>query len=143
MRPGSQPFCCNRSVDKAFDTNWLLADLDARGAMAVIPPKANWKIKRAYDKALLVKSTNRFSRKKIIRCTAPRLFPGVASNPFRQLWKLTWAVLRHSSCVWKELAIPQIRLVVLLYFDLIDIDPQSGAVNQSPNRTCGDRDSDA
>ncbi len=27
--------------DKAFDVDWLRADLDARGAAAVIPPKAN------------------------------------------------------------------------------------------------------
>ena len=38
--------------DKAFDANWLLAELDERGAMAVIPPKANRKIKRAYDKIM-------------------------------------------------------------------------------------------
>ena len=28
-------------ADKAFDADWLLAELDARGATAVIPPKAN------------------------------------------------------------------------------------------------------
>jgi transposase len=33
-------------ADKAFDTDWLLQDVDARGATAVIPPKANRKIKR-------------------------------------------------------------------------------------------------
>jgi transposase len=38
--------------DKAFDANWLLAELDERGAMAVIPPKANRKIKRVYDKII-------------------------------------------------------------------------------------------
>jgi Transposase DDE domain len=27
--------------DKAFDTDWLRAELDSRGAAAVIPPKAN------------------------------------------------------------------------------------------------------
>ena len=27
--------------DKAFDADWLRADLDARGAAAVIPPKSN------------------------------------------------------------------------------------------------------
>lgn len=37
-------------ADKAFDADWLLKDLDARGAAAVIPPKANRKIKRDYDK---------------------------------------------------------------------------------------------
>ena len=31
-------------ADKAFDTDWLLQDVDARGATAVIPPKANRKI---------------------------------------------------------------------------------------------------
>jgi transposase len=29
--------------DKAFDADWLRAELDARGAAAVIPPKANRK----------------------------------------------------------------------------------------------------
>jgi transposase len=28
-------------ADKAFDLDWLRAELDARGALAVIPPKAN------------------------------------------------------------------------------------------------------
>jgi transposase len=34
---------------KAFDADWLLQDLDARGATAVIPPKANRKIQRDYN----------------------------------------------------------------------------------------------
>ena len=34
-------------ADKAFDADWLLAELDARGATAVIPPKANRKVARA------------------------------------------------------------------------------------------------
>ena len=37
-------------ADKAFDADWLLAELDKRGASAVIPPKANRKIKRDYDR---------------------------------------------------------------------------------------------
>jgi len=36
-------------ADKAFDADWLLQDLDQRGATAVIPPKANRKIQREYD----------------------------------------------------------------------------------------------
>ncbi len=28
-------------ADKAFDADWLPKDIDARGATAVIPPKAN------------------------------------------------------------------------------------------------------
>ena len=39
-------------ADKAFDTDWLLQDGDARGATAVIPPKANRKIYRAYDEEI-------------------------------------------------------------------------------------------
>ena len=36
-------------ADKAFDADWLIQDLDERGATAVIPPKANRKIQRDYD----------------------------------------------------------------------------------------------
>jgi transposase len=37
-------------ADKAFDADWLLAELDARGTKAVIPPKANHKTKRDHDR---------------------------------------------------------------------------------------------
>jgi transposase len=37
-------------AERAFDADWLLADLDARGAAAVIPPKANRKTQRDYDR---------------------------------------------------------------------------------------------
>ena len=36
-------------ADTAFDTDWLLQDLDERGATAVIPPKTNRKIQCNYD----------------------------------------------------------------------------------------------
>jgi len=36
-------------ADKAFDADWLLKDLNTRGATAVIPPKANRKHQRDYD----------------------------------------------------------------------------------------------
>lgn len=36
-------------ADKAFDANWLLEELDARGATAVIPPKAKHTQQRDYD----------------------------------------------------------------------------------------------
>ena len=36
-------------ADKAFDADWLLQDIDARGAAAVIPPKANRVVQRDYD----------------------------------------------------------------------------------------------
>ena len=36
-------------ADKAFDANWLLQELDERGATAVIPPKSNRKHQRDDD----------------------------------------------------------------------------------------------
>ncbi|MFC7738606.1 hypothetical protein ACFQX4_23005 [Roseomonas sp. GCM10028921] len=35
--------------DRAFDADWLRAKLDARGAVAVIPPKANRKTHSDFD----------------------------------------------------------------------------------------------
>ncbi len=39
-------------ADKAFDTNWLLEELDERGATAVIPPKSNRIVQREYDEVV-------------------------------------------------------------------------------------------
>ncbi len=36
-------------ADKAFDADWLLQQLDERGATAVIPPKSNRKVQRDDD----------------------------------------------------------------------------------------------
>lgn len=62
-------------ADKAFDADWLLEDLDERGATAVIPPKANRKIQREYDVELykwrhLVE--NHFAKIKEFRQTTTR-----------------------------------------------------------------------
>ena len=38
--------------DKAFDVDWLRAELDSRGAVAVIPPKSGRNTAIAYDKAM-------------------------------------------------------------------------------------------
>lgn len=38
--------------DKAFDVDWLRAEISARGAAAVIPPKASRKARITYDKAM-------------------------------------------------------------------------------------------
>ncbi len=38
--------------DKAFDADWIRADLAARGATAVIPPKTNRKQCITYDKTM-------------------------------------------------------------------------------------------
>jgi transposase len=39
-------------ADKAFDADWVLAEIDKRGATAVIPPKSNRLLQRIYDKAM-------------------------------------------------------------------------------------------
>ena len=36
-------------ADKAFDPDWLLHDLNERGAATVFPPKADRKLQRNYD----------------------------------------------------------------------------------------------
>jgi transposase len=61
--------------DKAFDADWVRAELDQRGAVAVIPPKANRKAPIPYDKALcrwrhLVE--NFFAKLKEVRAIATR-----------------------------------------------------------------------
>ena len=38
--------------DKAFDADWLRANLDKRGVVAVIPPRSNRKVIIDYDKAM-------------------------------------------------------------------------------------------
>ncbi|GLU27977.1 transposase [Brucella sp. NBRC 12950] len=37
-------------ADKAFDADWLLSELDQRGTAAVIPPEANRKTQRDFDR---------------------------------------------------------------------------------------------
>ena len=61
--------------DKAFDADWLRADLDARGAVAVIPPKANRKARIGLDRDLyrwrhLIENT--FAKLKEVRAVAAR-----------------------------------------------------------------------
>ena len=61
--------------DKAFDVDWLRADLDARGAVAVIPPKANRKAQINLDRDRycwrhLIEST--FAKLKEFRAVATR-----------------------------------------------------------------------
>ncbi len=51
---GVEPLICDVPFnallgDKAFDADWLLEELEKRGATAVIPPKANRKDQRQYD----------------------------------------------------------------------------------------------
>jgi len=61
--------------DKAFDTDWLRAELDARGAAAVIPPKANRKAVISFDRDMyrwrhLIENT--FAKLKEFRAVATR-----------------------------------------------------------------------
>ena len=59
--------------DRAFDVDWLRAELDARGAVAVIPPKANRKAhfdRDAYRWRHLIE--NAFAKLKEFRAIATR-----------------------------------------------------------------------
>ena len=61
--------------DKAFDTDWLRADLDARGAAAVIPSKVNRRAAISFDRAMyrwrhLIENT--FAKLKEFRAVATR-----------------------------------------------------------------------
>ena len=61
--------------DKAFDVDWLRAELDARGAAAVIPPKADRKAAIPCDWAMyrwrhLIENT--FAKLKEFRAVATR-----------------------------------------------------------------------
>ena len=61
--------------DKAFDVDWIRAELDARGAAAVIPPKAGRKGRFAIDRAMygwrhLIE--NAFAKLKEFRAVATR-----------------------------------------------------------------------
>jgi transposase len=61
--------------DKAFDVDWLRAELDARGAVAVIPPKASRKTLIPCDQAMyrwrhLIE--NYFAKLKEFRAVATR-----------------------------------------------------------------------
>ena len=61
--------------DKAFDADWLRADLDDRGAAAVIPPKANRRTLISFDRDMyrwrhLIE--NSFAKLKEFRAVATR-----------------------------------------------------------------------
>ena len=61
--------------DKAFDADWLRADLEARGAAAVLPPKANRKARISFDRDIyrwrhLIENT--FAKLKESRAVATR-----------------------------------------------------------------------
>ena len=61
--------------DKAFDIDWLRADLEDRGAAAVIPPKANRKAAIDFDRDMyrwrhLIENT--FAKLKEFRAVASR-----------------------------------------------------------------------
>src|SRR5919112_1867323 len=61
--------------DKAFDADWLRADLDDRGAAAVIPPKANRRAAVSFDRDMyrwrhLIENT--FAKLKEFRAVATR-----------------------------------------------------------------------
>ena len=61
--------------DKAFDVDWIRAALDARGAAAVIPPKANRKAAISFDRDMYRRRhliENAFAKLKEFRAVATR-----------------------------------------------------------------------
>ena len=61
--------------DKAFDVDWIRAELDARGAAAVIPPKANRKARFDFDRDMYRwrhRIENTFAKLKEFRAVATR-----------------------------------------------------------------------
>jgi transposase len=81
-------------ADKAFDADWLLAELDVRGASAIIPPKANRKFLRDYDKHIykwrhLIE--NFFAKIKEFRAIATR-YEKTASS-YAANWHLAAAII--------------------------------------------------
>ena len=81
-------------ADKAFDADWLLHDLDERGATAVIPLKTNHQLQRNYDAKLykwrhLVE--NDFARIKEFRRIATRHDKTDCS--YAACWKLVTALI--------------------------------------------------
>ena len=61
--------------DRAFDVDWLRADLDARGAVAVIPPRTTRKARFLFDRDMyrwrhLIE--NAFAKLKEFRAVATR-----------------------------------------------------------------------
>lgn len=80
--------------DKAFDVDWLRAELDARGAIAVIPPKANRKGRFDLDRETcrwrhLIE--NAFAKLKEFRAVATRY--GKTDVSFRATISLAAAII--------------------------------------------------
>lgn len=62
-------------ADKGYDADWLVKLIEATGAEAVIPPKANRKVERSYDANLYAdrnKIERLFGRMKHYRRVATR-----------------------------------------------------------------------
>ena len=81
-------------ADKAFDADWLLEDLDQRGATAVISPKANRKVQRPYDKHIYKwrhLAENDFAKIKEFRGIATRYDKTDCS--YRAAWNLAATVI--------------------------------------------------
>ena len=81
-------------ADRAFEADWLLHDLDERGATAVIPLKTNHQLQRNYDAKLykwrhLVE--NDFARIKEFRRIATRHDKTDCS--YAACWKLVTALI--------------------------------------------------
>jgi len=83
-------------ADKGYDTNDIVEHVAAMGAVAVIPPKANRKVQREYDKDLYKQ------RNRIERCFAKlKQFRRFATR-YEKL-KQNFQALATIACVWLHL----------------------------------------
>ena len=81
-------------ADKVFNVDWILAELDARGASAIIPPKANRQFLRDYDKhayKLRYLIENFFAKIKEFRAIATRYEKTTSS--YTANWQLAAAII--------------------------------------------------
>ena len=84
-------------ADKAFDSDSLLRELQVRGATAVIPPKANRKKRRSYDKGAYKSRhliENFFPKIKEYRDIATRY--DKTDSSYAANWSLVAALLHHA-----------------------------------------------
>ncbi len=79
------------TADQAFDVDWLLKELEERGAEAVIPPKKNRRQIRDYDRDMYGQRhqiENVFAKNQEFRAIATR-----NEGMSRLMLNLIWAVL--------------------------------------------------
>jgi transposase len=86
-------------ADKAFDVDWLLRDIDARGAIPVIPSKANRTVQSEYDFEIYKwrhMVENYFAKIKEFRGIATRY--DKTGSSYTASWYLAAALIEQDEC---------------------------------------------